>query len=117
MSSHHQWTLCGVTGSEHAGYPLYGARPHVMHFPHLTSPNLDGWWRMGEYNVTGILLRTFRESEIWLAYSSEDVSAPRAVQPNCAGVLRRVYSVAQVATVKVAKICPLVLTPVLRNSE
>ena len=68
-----------------------------MHCPHLTSPNLDGWWRMGEYNVTGILLRTFRESEIWLAYSSEDVSAPRAVQPNCAGVLRRVYSVAQVA--------------------
>lgn len=69
---------------------------------------------MGEYNVTGILLRIFRESEIWLAYSSEDVSAPRAVQPNCAGVLRRVYSVAQVATVKVAKIYPLVLTPVLR---
>ena len=98
MSSHHQWTLCGVTGSEHAGYPLYGARPHVMHCSHLTSPNLDGWWRMGEYNVPGILLRTFRESEIWLAYSSEDVSAARAVQPNCAGVLRRVYSVAQVAT-------------------
>ena len=64
--------------------------------------------------MTGILLRTFRESEMWLVNSSEDVSAQRAVQPNGAGALRRVYSVAQVATVKAAKICPVVLTPVLR---